>query len=98
MSSPFVGEIRPFPFNFAPRGWAFCAGQIMPISQNTALFALLGTFYGGNGQSTFALPDLRGRLAVAFNQGPGLSPYAIGEQGGVESVTLTVSTLPAHGH
>ena len=98
MSTPYVGEIRPFPYNFAPRGWAFCQGQILPISQNTALFSLLGTYYGGNGQTNFALPDLRGRLAVSSGQGPGLSNYVIGEQTGVESVTLVVSNLPAHSH
>src|SRR3954470_21278546 len=98
MSSPFIGEIRLFPYNFAPRGWAFCSGQILPISQNTALFSLLGTTYGGNGQTTFALPDLRGRAAISSGQGPGLSSYTIGEVGGVESVTLNTQQMPQHQH
>jgi microcystin-dependent protein len=98
MSDPFLGEIRLFPYNFAPRGWAFCQGQILAISQNTALFSLLGTTYGGNGQTTFALPDLRGRVAVSSGQGPGLSNYSLGEVTGVETVTLLVSQMPAHGH
>ena len=93
MSAPFLGEIRPFPYNFAPRGWAFCSGQILPISQNTALFSLLGTQYGGNGQTNFALPDLRGRVAVAAG-----SNYVVGEQEGVETVTLTLSNMPSHSH
>ena len=98
MSEPFLGEIRMFGFNFAPQGWAMCNGQILPISQNTALFSLLGTQYGGNGQTTFALPDLRGRVAIHEGQGPGLSPYTIGQVGGSESVTLLSSQLPAHNH
>jgi microcystin-dependent protein len=98
MSEPFIGEIRIFGFNFAPLGWAFCDGQLVPISQNTALFSLLGTFYGGNGTTTFALPNLQGRFAVAFGQGNGLSSYSIGDLGGVESVTLTEGQLPAHTH
>src|SRR5919109_3928213 len=98
MSDPYVAEIRIFPFNFAPRGWAFCNGQLLPISQNTALFSLLGTTYGGNGQTTFALPDLRGRVPISSSQGPGLSNYDLGEIGGFESVTLTTNQLPAHTH
>ncbi|PUA81375.1 phage tail protein [Nocardioides currus] len=98
MADPFVAEIRAFPFNFAPRGWAFCNGQLLPISQNTALFSLLGTTYGGNGTSTFALPDLQGRAAVHPGQGPGLSLRALGETGGVESVTLLESEIPHHRH
>ncbi|MFL6241305.1 MAG: phage tail protein [Actinomycetes bacterium] len=98
MSEPFLGEIRLFPYNFAPRGWALCAGQILSISQNTALFSLLGTTYGGNGQTTFALPDLRGRHAVSSGQGPGLSFYNLGEESGVESVTLTQQQMPQHNH
>jgi microcystin-dependent protein len=98
MSQPFLGEIRPLPYNFAPRGWAFCAGQLFPISQNTALFSLLGTTYGGNGQTTFALPDLRGRLAISSGQGPGLSNYTLGSQSGVEAVTLLVTEMAAHNH
>ena len=95
---PFVAEIRIFPFNFAPRGWAFCDGQILPISQNTALFSLLGTTYGGNGQSTFALPDLQGRGPMHPGQGPGLSLHDLGETGGSETVTLLTSEIPAHNH
>ena len=95
---PFVAEIRIFPFNFAPRGWAFCNGQILPISQNTALFSLLGTTYGGNGQSTFALPNLQGRAAMFNGQGPGLSLRDLGEQNGTENVTLLITEMPAHTH
>lgn len=98
MTEPFLGEIRLFPYNFAPRGWAFCQGQIMSIAQNTALFSLLGTTYGGNGQTTFALPDLRGRVAVSSGEGPGLSPYDLGEVTGTENVTLLSTQLPAHTH
>jgi microcystin-dependent protein len=98
MSAPFLGEIRLFPFNFAPRNWAFCQGQTMAISQNSALFSLLGTTYGGNGTTTFLLPDLRGRVAVGQGNGSGLSPYSFGQVGGVESVTLLQSQLPAHTH
>ena len=98
MSEPFLGEIRMFGFNFAPRGWAFCNGQILPIAQNTALFSLLGTTYGGNGQTTFALPNLQGRVAIHFGQGAGLSNYDLGEVAGTETVTLTQNQLPAHGH
>ena len=95
---PFVAEIRIVPFNFAPKGWAFCDGQLMPLSQNTALFSLLGTTYGGDGKSTFALPDLEGRAAMHPGQGPGLSLRDLGEMGGSESVTLLVSEMPAHSH
>jgi len=98
VSEPFLAEIRLFPYNFAPRGWALCQGQLMAISQNTALFALLGTTYGGNGISTFALPDLRGRAAVHVGQGPGLSPYDLGQVGGNETVTLTAAQLAPHAH
>jgi microcystin-dependent protein len=98
VAEPFLGEIRTFAFNFAPQGWAFCDGRLLPISQNTALFSLVGTFYGGDGIATFALPDLRGRVGVNMGQGPGLSPYQLGEVAGVETVTLTVGQLPAHSH
>lgn len=98
MSDPFVAEIRIFPFNFAPQGWAFCNGQLLPISQNTALFSLLGTTYGGNGQSTFALPNLQGRAPLHPGQGPGLSLYTLGETGGSETVTLLQSEMPSHAH
>ena len=98
MSDPFVAAIRIFPFNFAPRGWAFCNGQIMPISQNTALFSLLGTTYGGDGKSTFALPNLQGSAAMQPGQGPGLTLRDLGEAGGTESVTLLTSEMPMHTH
>lgn len=98
MSDPFVAEVRMFPFNFPPTGWAFCNGQILPLSQNTALFSLLGTIYGGNGKSTFALPDLQGRSPMHPGQGPGLSLHDIGETGGSETVTLLESEIPAHAH
>jgi microcystin-dependent protein len=98
MANPFLGEIRIFPFNFAPIGWAFCSGQLLPISQNTALFSLIGTYYGGNGTSTFALPDLQGRLPVGQGNGAGLSPYVLGQSGGVENVTLTTGQLASHSH
>lgn len=98
MADPFVAEIRIFPFNFAPKGWAFCNGQLMVLSQNTALFSLLGTMYGGDGKSTFGLPDLQGRAAMHQGQGPGLSLHDIGEQGGQASVTLIASELPTHTH
>ncbi len=98
MADPCVAEIRIFPFNFAPKGWAWCDGQLMPLSQNTALFSLLGTTYGGNGQTTFALPDLRSRAPVHFGQGPGLSSYDLGQQGGSETQALTVNNLPPHSH
>ncbi|MBK9375497.1 MAG: phage tail protein [Holophagales bacterium] len=98
MADPFVAEIRIFPFNFAPRGWAWCDGQILPLSQNTALFSLLGTTYGGNGKSNFALPDLQGRAPMHPGQGPGLSLHDLGETGGSETVTLLESEIPAHAH
>lgn len=98
MSDPFVGEIRAVGFNFAPRGWAFCNGQLIPISQNTALFSLLGTFYGGDGKSTFALPNLRGSFCVGTGQGPGLSDVVTGEQGGTHAVALLASEIPNHSH
>ena len=98
MADPFVAEIRVFPFNFPPKGWAWCNGQLLPISQNTALFSLLGTTYGGDGKSTFALPDLQGRSAMHPGQGPGLSLYDLGEVGGVETVSLLQSEMPAHAH
>jgi microcystin-dependent protein len=94
----YIAEIRMFAGNFAPRGWAFCAGQILPIAQNTALFSLLGTTFGGNGQTTFALPDLRGRMAVGPGQGPGLSSYSLGQMGGEEGHTLIITEMPAHNH
>src|SRR4030081_1693700 len=98
MADPFVAEIRIFPFNFAPKGWAMCNGQILPISQNTALFSLLGTTYGGNGQSTFALPDMQGNAPMHPGQGPGLSLHDLGEMSGSETVTLLQSEIPAHAH
>ncbi len=98
MSDPFVAEIRMFAGNFAPTGWATCDGQILPISQNTALFSLLGTTYGGNGQSTFALPNLEGSAPMHPGQGPGLSLRDLGETGGSESVTLLQSEMPLHAH
>jgi microcystin-dependent protein len=98
MSDPFVAEIRIFPFNFAPKGWAFCNGQLLPISQNTALFALLGTFYGGDGKSNFALPNMQGNTPMQQGQGQGLSLRDLGELGGEQSVTLLQSEMPAHNH
>ncbi len=98
MAEPFVGEIRMFGFNFAPSGWALCNGQILPINQNQALFSLLGTFYGGDGITTFALPNLQSRVAVHMGTGSGLSPYEIGQNGGVENVTLTTGEMPSHTH
>lgn len=98
MSEPFIGQLMLVPYNFAPRGWAFCNGQILSIAQNTALFSLLGTTFGGNGQTTFALPDLRGRTALSAGQGPGLSNYSLGEVAGQEAVTLLSSQMPAHTH
>ena len=98
MADPFVAEIRIFPFNFPPKGWAFCNGQLLPLSQNTALFSLLGTVYGGDGKSTFALPDLEGSAAMHPGQGQGLSLRDLGEIGGAESVTLLISEIPFHTH
>ena len=98
MSDPFVAEIRLGGFNFAPKGWAFCDGQLMPLSQNTALFSLLGTTYGGDGKSNFSLPDLRGRMPMHPGQGPGLSLHDLGETGGTETVTLLESEIPRHTH
>jgi microcystin-dependent protein len=98
MADPFVAEIRIFPFNFAPLGWAWCDGQLLPLSQNTALFSLLGTTYGGNGKSNFALPDLQGRAPMHPGQGPGLSLHDLGETGGSETVSLLESEIPSHSH
>jgi microcystin-dependent protein len=98
MSEPFVGEIRMFAGSFAPRGWAFCDGQLLAVSQNDALFSLLGTIYGGDGRTTFGLPDMRGRIPVHAGFGPGLSSRQLGARGGAENVTLTVNQLPSHGH
>jgi microcystin-dependent protein len=98
MSDPFVAEIRIFAFNFAPKGWAFCAGQLLPLSQNTALFSLLGTTYGGDGKSTFALPDLQGNAPMQPGQGQGLSLRDLGEMSGVENITLLQSEIPLHSH
>jgi microcystin-dependent protein len=98
MSNPFLGEIRAFGFNFAPTGWALCDGQILPINQNTALFSLLGTTFGGNGTQTFALPDLRGRIALSSGTSPSGTGYVLGEALGEESHTLTTNEIPAHQH
>ena len=98
MAEPFLGEIRIFGFNFAPQGWAMCDGQLLSIQQNTALFALLGTTYGGDGVQTFALPDLRGRRAIHQGQGSGTSTYNPGQSGGAEHATLQVTNMPAHSH
>jgi microcystin-dependent protein len=98
MADPFVAEIRIVPFNFPPRGWAWCDGQLLPLSQNTALFSLLGTTYGGNGSSNFALPDLQGRAPMMPGQGPGLSLYDLGQFGGAETVSLQASEIPSHTH
>ena len=98
MASPYIGEIRMFGGSFAPAGWAFCNGQLLPISENEALFILLGTTYGGDGETTFALPNLQSRIPLHMGQGPGLSSYTIGEQGGAEEVTLTVNQTPTHTH
>jgi len=98
MADPFVAEIRIFPFNFAPKGWAWCDGQLLPLSQNTALFSLLGTTYGGNGKSNFALPDLQGKAPMHPGQGPGLSLHDLGETAGSETVTLLETEMPAHHH
>jgi len=98
MADPFVAEIRIFPFNFPPKGWAFCDGQILPLSQNTALFSLLGTTYGGDGKSNFALPNMQGNAPMHPGQGPGLSLHDLGETGGSETVTVLESEIPAHSH
>lgn len=98
MSEPYIGQIQIFAFNFPPRGWAVCDGQTLPISQNSALFSLLGTTYGGDGRTTFALPDLRGRSPVHMGTGTGLSPIRIGQKGGAETHQLTVAELAAHTH
>jgi microcystin-dependent protein len=95
---PFVAEIRMFPFNFPPTGWAFCNGQLLPISQNTALFSLIGTFYGGDGKSTFALPNLQGAVPMHQGQGPGLSERFLGESSGTPTVTLLTNEIPLHNH
>ncbi len=94
----FIGTIQPFAFNFAPRNWALCNGQIMPIAQNTTMFALLGTTFGGNGQSTFGLPNLQGRMPIGMGQGPGLPDYSIGEASGSPSTVLTSNQMPSHTH
>lgn len=98
MSTPFVAQIQMFAFNFAPKGWAFCSGQLLPISQNTALFSLLGTTYGGDGKATFALPNMKNNAAAGQGQGPGLSTYFLGEEQGSTNVTLIQSELPIHNH
>lgn len=98
MSEPFVGEIRMFAGNFAPRGWAFCDGQLLAVSQNDALFSLLGTIYGGDGRTTFGLPDLRGRIPIHQGSGPGLSPRRLGAKAGAEKETLTTNQLASHSH
>jgi microcystin-dependent protein len=98
MSEPFIGEIRMFAGNFAPRGWAFCEGQLLPINQNQALFSILGTTYGGDGRTTFGLPDLRGRFPLHSGKGPGLTGRSLGERGGREGVQLTVDEMPSHAH
>src|SRR5258708_3500373 len=98
MSQPYVGECRMFGGSFAPAGWMFCAGQLLPISENETLFQLIGTTYGGDGQSTFALPDLQGRVPIHFGTGPGGVNFQIAEKAGTESVTLTTNTIPIHSH
>jgi microcystin-dependent protein len=98
MSDTFIGQLLLVPYTFNPKNWAFASGQIVSIAQNTALFSLLGTMYGGNGQTTFALPDLRGRIPIGFGQGPGLSNYVAGEVGGTENVTLLSTEMPQHSH
>ncbi|AWV99375.1 phage tail protein [Arcticibacterium luteifluviistationis] len=98
MAEPFVGEIRMFAGNFAPRGWAFCDGQLLAVSQNDALFSLLGTIYGGDGRTTFGLPDLRGRVPVHAGSGPGLSPRGLGAKSGSEKETITENQIPSHSH
>jgi microcystin-dependent protein len=98
MSDPFIAQVTIFAGNFAPRGWAFCGGQLLPIAQYTALFSLVGTIYGGDGRTTFGLPDLRGRVPLGPRTGPGLSPYREGQRGGQENVTLVESQIPSHDH
>ncbi|WP_159011868.1 tail fiber protein [Bradyrhizobium sp. S69] len=98
MSNQFVAEVRIFPFNFAPKGWAFCNGQLLPLSQNTALFSLLGTTYGGDGRTTFGLPNMQGNAPMHPGQGPGLTLHDLGETGGSSTVTLLQSEMPSHGH
>ncbi len=98
MAEPFIGQIMMFGGNFAPRGWALCDGTLLPIAQNTALFSILGTLYGGDGRTTFALPDLRGRVAMHEGTGPGLSPKALGQKSGAETNTLNANQLPSHTH
>ena len=98
MSEPFVGEITMFAGNFAPRGWAFCDGQLLSISQNDALFSLLGTIYGGDGRTTFGLPEMRGRVPIHAGSGPGLTPQALGHKAGIERNTITANTMPSHSH
>ena len=98
MSEPFIGEIKIFAANFAPRGWAFCDGQLLPIAQNTALFSILGTTYGGDGETTFGMPNLQGRMPIHAGSGPDLTPRSLGEQGGTAAVTLTEAEMPAHAH
>jgi microcystin-dependent protein len=98
VASPFLGQIMTVPYTFAPRGWAFCDGQLLPINQYTALFSLIGTYYGGNGTTNFALPDLQGRVPIHYGQGPGLSDYVIGQSDGEEAVTLLASEIPSHTH
>ncbi|MEP3892153.1 MAG: tail fiber protein [Hellea sp.] len=98
MSDPFIAQVTMFGGNFAPRAWAFCAGQLLPISQNTALFSLIGTTYGGDGRTTMALPDLRGRAPIQQGRGPGLSTYRLGQRGGAENTVMTSATMPNHSH
>ena len=98
MPTPYLGEVKIIPFNFAPKGWAFCNGQLLAIAQNQALFAILGTTYGGNGTTNFALPNLQSRTPFHWGQGPGLTPVVLGEQGGTETVTLGQTQMPAHPH
>lgn len=95
---PFIGQIQAFGFNFPPRGWATCSGQLLPIAQNSALFSLLGTQYGGDGRTTFGLPDFRGRIPLHFGQGPGLPNYNIGQKSGIYQITLTTANMPSHNH